>query len=379
MSRPADIGVSETGAPAARANPRIQSLQVLRFFAAALVLVGHAQHDLIERLPAAIAARYGAIPLDWGLGVDVFFVISGFIMVHLMRNRFGSAANAGQFLKRRLIRIIPLYWLCTTLVLATSLHVLSMPGGIAHTIASYLFVPWPHPDGRGIFPVLSLGWTLNYEMLFYTIFAVGVCLSKRSGVAVILAAFAVLLTIGQIAPESAFALRFWGSPLIGEFLLGMGLAWLHGRGVRLPRLLGVAAIILGIGVAIAFYQTHSYETISRLFTGGIPAIIIASGAVLGLEPRKPGALTALLVRGGDASYALYLIHPFVVKIGYAVTAKIGVLAIAPLASAALCIIAAIIASFIVYRWFEQPLIARLLAIGSGKSPAIPAASPKVAW
>ena len=104
-------GVKRSG----RAASRLDSLQILRFFAALLVVIGHTQHALLERLGAA-AGRYAFVPLDWGLGVDVFFVISGFVMYYLMHDRFAQAGATATFLRRRVVRVVPMYWLFTTLV-----------------------------------------------------------------------------------------------------------------------------------------------------------------------------------------------------------------------------------------------------------------------
>ncbi|MFX5785380.1 acyltransferase family protein, partial [Acinetobacter baumannii] len=78
------------------------------------------QHELVDKRGVAGVWRYKAI--DWGIGVDIFFVISGFVMYYLMHDRFGSATVAGDFLRRRLIRVVPLYWICTTLVILIQLR-----------------------------------------------------------------------------------------------------------------------------------------------------------------------------------------------------------------------------------------------------------------
>ena len=88
-------------------SQRVDSLQVLRFVAAFLVLCGHAQQALVK-LASGTPRPWSVIPLDWGLGVDIFFVISGFVMYYMMHDRFGVPGVAADFLRRRVIRVVPL-------------------------------------------------------------------------------------------------------------------------------------------------------------------------------------------------------------------------------------------------------------------------------
>ena len=152
-------------------------VQVLRAAAALSVAMLHAQHDaatLAERT-GQVFAPIAAFP--WEAGVDVFFVISGFIMVHASTRLFGAEGGARAFLARRIARIVPIYWAVTTLYLAVALAVPDLLNrellGWPLVVASYLFIPMARPDGL-VQPLYGLGWTLNYEMFFYALFAVAV-------------------------------------------------------------------------------------------------------------------------------------------------------------------------------------------------------------
>ncbi|PCD01740.1 hypothetical protein COC42_16645 [Sphingomonas spermidinifaciens] len=341
------------------ARAKIASLQGLRFFAALLVVVGHAQHELREARPD-LAASWGRVPFDWGLGVDIFFVISGFIMMHMMADRFAEPGAPGRFLVRRLIRIVPLYWLATTATLLTALGLYRTPDGAVHALASYLFLPWPHPDGRGIFPVLSLGWTLNFEMLFYLIFAAALGLRRSAGLALIGATFVILIALGRLGPAVP-ALRFWGDTIIFEFLFGIALALAMRRAPRISPGAALAVIAAALVAATINYQTDAYQWMSRALTGGVPAVAIVAAVLMGLEPRQPRqGIVPALVLAGDASYALYLTHPFALKAIAAVAAKVGLWATLPLLPPVLMIGAAVIASIGFYRWVEKPMLAILL-------------------
>src|SRR5512146_2076335 len=99
----------------------LRSIQILRALAACLVVIGHCLHETAE-----IAARNGRLPLridliDWGIGVDIFFVISGFIMIYTTADLFGQPGAMRTFLTRRIIRIVPLYWLMTAGLILTFL------------------------------------------------------------------------------------------------------------------------------------------------------------------------------------------------------------------------------------------------------------------
>ena len=140
-------------------------IQILRAVAAIAVVVSHAAQNL-DRF--AIAPNTSHFFVSGAAGVDLFFVISGFVMVYASEPLFGSASGAVTFLYHRIVRIVPLYWLATTfyVIVAVLLPGLGTAYPIRTVAASFLFIPTLLPDG-GIHPVVLQGWTLNYEMLFY--------------------------------------------------------------------------------------------------------------------------------------------------------------------------------------------------------------------
>jgi len=348
--------VAPPGEPAKAA--RLEGVQALRFLAALLVVIGHCQHEAVEALGAqAGAARF--LAFDWGLGVDIFFVISGFIMWHLMQDGFGKPGEAQRFLRRRVLRIVPIYWLGTTAIALVTLAAFSPGESIPFALASYLFIPWPHPDGRGLFPVLTLGWTLNYEMMFYCVFALALTLPRRLGLTLLLSVFAALFVAARLAPPQAFMLKFWGDPIIFEFLFGIGLAALHRHRATLPG--WVALIVAGAGFLLATwsYQTGAYHELARAITGGIPALLIVGAVVCGPRLSVSSRPARLAVLGGDASYALYLAHPFALKAVAAVSAKLGLWTLAPVAPILAMLAAAVIVSVLIYRFVERPILSAL--------------------
>jgi len=336
---------------------RIDSLQVLRFLAAFLVLCGHAQQALVARAPQ-VAGSYGFIPLDWGLGVDVFFLISGFVMYYMMHGRFGQRGVASDFLRRRIIRVVPLYWLFTTLVLVMGLILHTPLPSTARIVFSYLFLPGPTCD-LYCTPLFTLGWTLNYEMMFYAVFALGLLFARPRGMALIVGMILLLIAIASPTPPDWRMIRFWGLPLTLEFLMGIGIAHLFLTGRRVSAVTGWAMVAAGFALAIWLYQLRAFETVDRVVTGGIPAALIVTGGVLGLEPRRDTRWIALAIAGGNASYALYLSHPFAIHAVELLDARLSLAALHPAIFLAAVIATAIIGAAIVHRWIEQPLL-RLL-------------------
>ncbi len=297
----------------------IASIQRLRALAALTVIVGHAQ---TESIVAASKAGLGFAPLNllpWGAGVDLFFVISGFIMVVASERLFARPGGAATFAARRVARIVPLYWLFTTLYVLIQLATRKPVGG-ADLAASYLF--WPRDIfGDGIArPIFTLGWTLNYEMFFYVLFASALVLPARRAVAAVAAVLVAAVAVGRLVPLPPGPLAFWTQPITLEFVFGMGLGLLRRDGLRLPppaRLaLGAGAVLLlALDLMNSAHRPSDWITptdLVRVLGWGLPAALLVAAAVLGGEDGARDARWPLLDALGDASYALYLVHPFVV-------------------------------------------------------------------
>jgi peptidoglycan/LPS O-acetylase OafA/YrhL len=302
-----------TTAPLMRANPEQKFLpwvQALRAFAALAVAFYHIAHDDITNGgdPAgwfAAITRY----FPWDAGVDIFFVISGFVIVHASTNLFAQPGGTRIFFRRRLNRIVPLYWLMTTAFLLTLLAggtIHGAIGGPAYLAASYLFIPWPRPDGL-MQPAFSLGWTLNFEMFFYAVFAPFLRLRRNlavPGAILLLSGFVLFsLTAGFTNPQ----LSFWSNSVILEFCAGMLIALAPPGRLSLPvRLLLVLLALAGLHLATIAPPAW------RALTYGAPAVALVAAAALG-APGPVNRAERWLVRLGDASYAMYLVHPFVMR------------------------------------------------------------------
>ena len=348
---------------------QIEPIQTLRALAALTVVVGHAQ---TEALAAATKQGGSFSPshlLPWGAGVDLFFAISGFIMVVASGRLFAAQGGAATFASRRLKRIVPSYWLATTLYVAIQ-YATHKRVEAPDLVASYLF--WPRDVyGDGVLrPIYALGWTLQYEMYFYALLAVFIALPRRRAVAAVGAVLVAAVALGAVWRLPAGTLAFWTQPIVLEFVFGMvvGLAW--SEGVILPNWARVT--VAGLAVAALAYdgmnaadQAVTWITPAdgqRVLCWGLPTAMLVAAAALGRGDGARLAAMVGLVALGDASYALYLVHPFVIGTlmrAYAAVHLPTWLGYWPFVIASLAL--AVAAAVAVHRWIEVPA-ARALAL-----------------
>jgi peptidoglycan/LPS O-acetylase OafA/YrhL len=291
----------------------IVAVQALRAAAALSVAFVHIAHDAVANGADPSGAIHWLIKfMPWDAGVDIFFVISGFIIIHASAPLFGGKSGPVTFLRRRVTRIVPLYWLCTLAFLAVlwlgreAIH--GDIGGLPYILASFLFIPWPRPDGM-MQPAFGLGWTLNYEMFFYVVLTPFLRLARHLAVPIAGLLLVLLVLAGAKFHFGNPQLGFWSSPIILEFCAGMVLAQVCAAGVVLPR---AARLVLPILALIILHVCVGLAPAWRPLAYGIPAAALVAAAVLapsGMASR----LGRLSLRLGDASYALYLIHPFIMR------------------------------------------------------------------
>ena len=336
--------------PSKERPPVFDGIQCLRFVAALMVVVLHSTFYASERLtPGSDVWRAGM------LGVDIFFVISGFVMFASSAHLASVSGGWKDFAVKRLIRIVPLYWLVTSLKLAI---LLAAPAVVLHSqvdwayiAKSYFFVPAYNVDGN-IEPLLGVGWTLIFEMFFYAIFTLA-----------LLFRLPILPTIGAVLAACAVGSLFrqdgwsaWSIYLdmrVLEFLAGMLIArFMVGR--ALPLWGGAFAALAGFTIILLFPADKA--GLGALATMVLPATLIVLG-VVAMEPHLAGRWPKSLTFLGAASYSLYLIHPIVAPGVPAVLNKIGI-AIHPL-SVLGSVSAAVITGVALYALVERPVTNRL--------------------
>jgi exopolysaccharide production protein ExoZ len=331
-------------------TPAIQPIQFLRAIAALMVVWHHAREQL-PSLKLLFPAESG------NSGVDLFFVISGFIMVVTTAKK---PVSAWFFLLRRIVRVVPLYWLLTLSVVALGVVapqlLRSTDISAPHVVQSLLFIPHPSPSHSGtLWPLLVPGWTLNYEMFFYLLFALTLLIDLRFRFKALAVLLVALVVCGQLFElSSAPALFTYTNPLLLEFLVGAVLGQLCGTGRYIRSAWGVALCML-IGFALLFWRSAPYAPVAQIVGSGL----VVAGA---LSPRLREWRNRPMLALGDASYSIYLTHLFALGLLRWVWTQLA-LPQTGLAYGWLFMLAAIVfASLVgclVHRALEQPLTSGL--------------------
>ena len=336
------------------AKPRLRfdGIQSLRFLAALLVVVTHATHATESLDPSTKTWYFGTI------GVDIFFVISGFVMAISTVELTETKGGWKYFGMRRIVRIVPMYWIATTVKLLTLIVLPSaaLNAVVRHsdvepgrTLLSYFFLPSRNASGD-VMPVLGVGWTLTFEMFFYFVFTVALLVRVKPiwFCAVVLS----LCALGNIArPDEWVPALVYLDPILLYFLAGMAVGqWQKDGSIR--RLIVWMGYIFGVWLFILLADSKftGLDGVIMLRHVSVVALIIA---VVTLEPRFSGRVPKPIVYMGNASYTLYLFHPMVVPIAPAVLGVIG-LRIGGV-SVVLSILASVTAAALIYRFVERPI------------------------
>lgn len=328
----------------------LNGIQALRAFAAYGVVIYHA----LEGLNAANPEVFPRFVIGQA-GVDLFFTISGFVMVYITR---GEKETSLGFFSKRIARVVPLYWVATLLTIVAAMVIPWGYPGInlsPESIASsFFFIPHPNAVGTPV-PVLVVGWTLNFEMMFYLLFAIAMLLSTRWRVPLVIAMLAggVLLARAFDGPAASF----YGMLIALEFAVGALLAAIIQTPVVRTFAQKVPMWPLALfAAAILFFVIPDITNFNplRILYYGPPCLLLVFAAVAQDLHRKPIPHT-WLNQLGDSSYSAYLLH------GFVITALVGVISqtmgFGPFGGA-IVIAGALSGTMIVsaasYAWLERP-------------------------
>lgn len=326
---------------------RFAGVQGLRFVAALMVVILHSTFYAHERLDESVVVWY-----EGGTGVDIFFVISGFVMMVSTGSLVGRADGWKYFGMRRLVRIVPMYWIATTIKLLT---LLALPAVVLHaqldpikTLLSYFFLPSRNPDGE-IQPLLGVGWTLTFEMAYYAIFTIALLVRVRP--LWFCAAALSILALGNILrPDEWPPAAVYLNPIVIYFLVGMVIGkWTQDRKM-LPLLAWLGYAFL-IWLVVAGSNGWDAADGDRLLRRVLVVSLVLCAVVF--EPFLTRWLPRPVLYMGDASYSLYLFHPLVAPIVPAALAIVGVRV--GWLSVILSIALAITAAALIYRLVERPI------------------------
>jgi peptidoglycan/LPS O-acetylase OafA/YrhL len=296
---------------------KLSNIQSLRGFAAMLVVLSHLPIMETKYSGDQLLPRFTGLGIS---GVDLFFVISGFIMVYVTWNSDRSIKNTSKFLFARVTRIFPIYWVIAGLVYFVWLFspsLINFDPGKTGLIKSFLL--WPDQT----YPMLKVAWTLIHELYFYIVFA-HVLLLPRTWRIPALTLWVICVAMGEmgglrkISPETALIFH----PLSIEFFLGAVAGWVFMMTDRIAggamlivgiTLFTISHFILGAGFDISVQATIPTHW-ERVFYFGIPSTMIVFGLAR-LEKRR--RLPKWSVNLGNWSYSLYLSHVLTLSvIGY---------------------------------------------------------------
>jgi len=347
---------------------QLRTVQALRAVAALAVMFAH-----LHGIEARQSGESYIISDAWIVGVsgvDLFFVISGFIMVWIAGETPSNLRNSANFLFARILRIYPLWWLFSGAIAiyffvtygqpwdADKLTALNV-GGPEHLIKSFLLLP------HDAFPILPLGWTLIHEMYFYCVFAALLLIPQTYRVPAMMVWGLIIVAAISAGLAGYYASDFRSlilHPMTLEFLMGAGVAWMIKAGWTKMRWLALIVGSLGSVwalVSINFYNTTNLLAVARTFSFGPAfALILYALVVFERETTIGKRIPDALVRLGDWSYSLYLCHLLVASsVGRVFFAALG--QDGPIDNAAfivLAIAACIVSAGLTYTWFERPVL-----------------------
>jgi exopolysaccharide production protein ExoZ len=289
----------------------VRPIQWLRGFAAIMVVYIHEISSLEPRLEPGHFQSIFHWAFGGNAGVDIFFVISGFIMAYTLHEK---PVSAREFISKRTVRIAPAYWVCTALLAIPALLLPSLwPNQPPNTDVAYLLKSlffWPVRDDMGrLHPFLAPGWSLSYEMFFYCVLACSIYLFRRNAVAIAILALLASVGIGALIPTENPLFQLMSDPLILEFIAGMLIARLFLSNVAFQPWVSAGAMLAGVALWCLAISNHwvLMNTANRAFVWGPAASLFVGGAIfLGKSGCWPRA--KFPERLGDWSYALYLTH-----------------------------------------------------------------------
>ncbi len=250
-------------------------------------------------------------------GVELFFIISGFIMCFITTEKAEKKGSIGHFLANRFTRILPLYWILTLLALIVFFlfpDKVNIGGGDTKVLDSFLLIPT-----KGVY-LIKNGWTLSYEFFFYFIFSLGMFFPIKVGHLVTSMILIALTSLNFLGYRDNIILSFISSTLLLDFILGIILFELFKRFKEVPKIF--SGIMILTGSILLIILNHRFDYGMPLLGIGISCFLICLGSVF-LEEQIRKHEVPFFTMIGNASYSLYLFHPFALAGGALLLSHFG--------------------------------------------------------
>jgi peptidoglycan/LPS O-acetylase OafA/YrhL len=349
---------------------RLDNIQILRALAALFVVAFHAgsvwgpEAYIVTDGKPLLAALFGHS------GVELFFVLSGFIIAHATRRDPPGLAAQAAYARRRLWRIYPMVFLVVAfgLLLRYAAH---LPIDTGMVVTSFSLIPI-----AGHYPIVL--WSLSHEMLFYLVFAV-TFISPRLALPLVLV-LGMASTLAYLLWPQAVSLnplQTLASPYNLLFAMGVAVQRLHARGhLTVARALPLLLLGAAAYATTAFYDVVALETLPESFAKsqamhhltpfyGLAAAVLVAGALA--VPPLTGGLARALTRLGDASFSIYLVHFFGIQFAARLLVTSGLTA--PVPGFVALMAAGTLAGLALWWLAERPLLNRLRGPALAARPA----------
>jgi exopolysaccharide production protein ExoZ len=308
----------------------INNIQALRAFAAISVVLYHTLD---------LAKSYGyrtqsfMFMEGWGgNGVDIFFVISGFVMVYI---QYSKPKKPTEFMMSRIKRIVPLYWSITLLVVLLMYFIPTAFGvatfNVKHSILSFLFL---NHYFSSAFPVIIPGWTLEYEMFFYFLFGLSLFFSRSKN--------AVLVSLFLIV----YVILFNKDIIVIEFVMGMLVAYLYIK----QYFINYGNLLFYAGLAGILMSIIYRPDINRVIFQGLPSMLLVLGSCY-----LPQTKSRILLFLGSASYSIYLIHTLTMPVFYKLMRMVGFPVVFSDLLVLMCLLYSVLLGGVMYSYYEKPI------------------------
>lgn len=246
-------------------------------------------------------------------GVDLFFVISGFIIILVNHNKESGVKYAASFLLKRLIRIFPIYWVYSLSVLIVYLFypnlVNNSQNGEINFLLSFFLIP------HDTLPLLMVGWSLSYELYFYLLVTLMICFFKWIYFKYILFFILCTILVNVVYEifENSISLNFLLNPYIIEFVIGAFVSYIYV--ISKERKLDYVCLImliLTLGFLLYSYDMRYGYELKRVIIFGIPSTLLLIFALI-LKSQQNNFVGKYLSNIGEWSYSIYLSHILVIN------------------------------------------------------------------